>query len=468
MSKYTSHSIEYSTPSKKGAGVHTVSHTQYLFPMLKSSELLQCLEELGFEFTKQELSEPQRHRDKIRKVFWHILDYNCGLTEEQLKAKIPQDMSGIVPENEMELHEDFIDLIFFKELRKMMMKCGVADFSWKDLYYPTPKRFRAQMSAAINLAKYREEQLPIYLELQEPRTSLLEDLGNLHKENEELGEHLGLVEAESTLKMEEFDRVSKQCQELESEIAKSNKLQASKREEASLLKKQVNKMKDELETAAWTLQELQAEEEALQGQVVSSPDRRKNELQVKKDCLEKEKEESRRLQLEITDGKAKTARLQQAIKDLQETMTLQRQVLDEASKCEEALDQVEQTSKEVNNNHTKTSEIADATDESERSLFRLEEKLSHTRKQSRMKMDAVQDRMEIAKEQLVIVEKERREGLARVEAGEAEVQSLKAQMKEEQEKTEQEVAVMIAEYQTLEQAFHKRNEKRMHVIEAAM
>ena len=230
----------------------------------------------------------------------------------------------------------------------------------------------------------------------------------------------------------------------------------------------MNNLKAELETAAWTLQETQAEEENLQGQIVSSPDRRKRELSVKKEALEKEKEETRRLQLEITDGKAKTARLHQAIKDLQETMVLQRQVLDEASKYDEAENQAEETIKEVESNQIKTSDIEDAIEESERSLYRLEEKLSHMRKQSKMKTDAAQDRLEIAKEQLVIVEKERRDGMARVEAGEAEVESLKAQMQAEQDRTEEEIAAMIAEYKSLEAAFQKRNEKRMQAIEAAM
>mmetsp|Transcript_10111 Transcript_10111/g.17899 ORF Transcript_10111/g.17899 Transcript_10111/m.17899 type:complete len:86 (+) Transcript_10111:3-260(+) len=85
-----------------------------------------------------------------------------------------------------------------------------------------------------------------------------------------------------------------------------------------------------------------------------------------------------------------------------------------------------------------------------------------------MKMVAVQDRLDIAKEQLLIVEKERREGMARVEAGESEVRALEAQMKAEQVKTEEEIADMIAEYKRLEDAFFKRNEKRMMAVEAAI
>ncbi|KAG7348039.1 Nuf2 family protein [Nitzschia inconspicua] len=457
---------DFSTPSKKG-GVDTISHTHYIFPVLKNSDILQCMSEVGIEVSKPELTEPQRHKDKIRKIFWHLLDYCCGVTEEELQGKTPKGMDEIVPESELELHDDFVDILFFKEMRHFMKTCGITDFSWKDLHYPTAKRLRCQLSAIINMAKFREEQLGLYEQLNEPRTELLEVLERLHTENEELRRQLEEVQAESSIKMEEFDRVAKECQELESDIARSNKLQASKREEATLLKKEVTTLKDELASATWTLQETQAEEDVLKGQIVSSPDRRKRELQMKKDYLEKEKEETRRLQQEITDGKAKMARLQQAIKDLQETMVLQRQVLDEASKYEEVKSQVEETKKEVEANQQKTAEIEESTEQAERSLFRLEEKLSHTRKQYNMKMDAVQDRLDVAREQLLIVEKERRDGMAKVEAGEAEVQNLKEQMKAEQEQTEEEIASMIAAYKELEKAFYDRNEKRMQAIEAA-
>lgn len=44
----------------------------------------------------------------------------------------------------------------------------VHDFGWKDLHAPTAKRFRCQLSAAINMAKFREDQLKLYAELNEP------------------------------------------------------------------------------------------------------------------------------------------------------------------------------------------------------------------------------------------------------------------------------------------------------------
>jgi hypothetical protein len=53
-----------------------------------------------------------------------------------------------------------------------METCGIYDFGWKDLICPTPKRFRDQLSAAINMFKFREDQLKIYAELNEPVRSV--------------------------------------------------------------------------------------------------------------------------------------------------------------------------------------------------------------------------------------------------------------------------------------------------------
>ena len=67
-----------------------------------------------------------------------------------------------------ELHQDFTEMQFYTCLRDLMTCAGYATFSWRDLHVPTPKRLRYQLSAIINLAKFREEQLKVYQELNEP------------------------------------------------------------------------------------------------------------------------------------------------------------------------------------------------------------------------------------------------------------------------------------------------------------
>lgn len=49
----------------------------YSFPILKSSEILTCIEELGIELSQQELTDPIRHREKLRTV-WLSMVRGCS------------------------------------------------------------------------------------------------------------------------------------------------------------------------------------------------------------------------------------------------------------------------------------------------------------------------------------------------------------------------------------------------------
>eukprot|EP00529_Nitzschia_sp_RCC80_P023776 CAMPEP_0113487190 /NCGR_PEP_ID=MMETSP0014_2-20120614/25381_1 /TAXON_ID=2857 /ORGANISM="Nitzschia sp." /LENGTH=466 /DNA_ID=CAMNT_0000380879 /DNA_START=8 /DNA_END=1408 /DNA_ORIENTATION=+ /assembly_acc=CAM_ASM_000159 len=465
MSKYLSPSpIGGATPKKNGM-VETVSHTHYIFPVLKNNEIVQCMSELNVDLAKAELTEPQRYKEKIRKVFWGLLEVCCGVSEEDIMKKIP---STDHLEHSKDLHDpdQFIELLFFKQLQQLLKTCGVVDFSWKDLHYPMPKRLRIQLSAIINMAKFREDQLKIYAEIAQPRADLLLGLHEKHSEHDELVKILEQAQADADIQMAEYDEVAKQCQELESEIARSNKLQASKREEAAQLKKQANAIKDELATLSWTLQELQAEEEGLKSQVVSSPDRRKRDLESKKEVLDQYKSEGRKMQQDIADGKTMATRMQQAIDDFKKTIVLQKQVLEEAGRYKETESKVQETSEDVRATADKTAELYDKANEEERGLLRLEEKLTHMRKQAKMKMDAILDQIDIGNEKLLIVERERREAKARVEAGESQVNGMKLQLEKEQNDRQREIQGIVDQFRVLERTFNERNKKRMAAVEA--
>ena len=51
----------------------TSNPSNFVFPVLKNSDILQCMAELDVELNKTELLEPQRHKDRVRKVFVAIV-----------------------------------------------------------------------------------------------------------------------------------------------------------------------------------------------------------------------------------------------------------------------------------------------------------------------------------------------------------------------------------------------------------
>jgi Nuf2 family len=89
------------------------------------------------------------------------------MTEEDIQANpAVLDHVGALPYPS--LHHDFTDLNLFLALKHLFATCGYGKFSWRDLHAPTLKRLRNQLSAVINLAKFREEQLKVYAELNGP------------------------------------------------------------------------------------------------------------------------------------------------------------------------------------------------------------------------------------------------------------------------------------------------------------
>jgi kinetochore protein Nuf2 len=127
------------------------------------------MSELNIELTKAELVEPARHRDRVRNVLMQLLDTCCGITQDDLIQQSPKMKDVLNDVSKFpQLHQDFESVRLFLHVKKCMEICGFYDFGFKDLFLPTAKRFRIQLSAAINMAKFREDQLKLYAELNEP------------------------------------------------------------------------------------------------------------------------------------------------------------------------------------------------------------------------------------------------------------------------------------------------------------
>jgi len=409
------------------------------------------MSELGVELTKAELVEPNRHRDRVKKVFVAMLDICCGLQEDDFgKGSTEMQETLISISKHPETHEDFSDVRLFLELRKFMEVCGYYDFGWKDLYSPTAKRFRSQLSAAINMAKFREDQLKLYAELNEPRVELLCALEEVNEENAQLNGQLNIAQTDSERKAQEMDEIERECEELEVEIARNNKVQAAKREEATELKKEHNELKDELATSKLALEEAQAEFQSLQTKVVSSPERRKKVVSSLHELVKRERNEANTLEEEWQKNKTMIVHISQAIKDVPETTRLVQEVLQSKQKLGKLQEEIQEAKKEKETVCKQCNEVLDDMQTSEATLNRMEEKLSHMRKQHRLKMDAALEAFESAKLQLVKVEMEHEEGVSKVEAGESEVKSMERQITAARKIGEADIEGMIDSYKKME------------------
>lgn len=272
------------------------------------------------------------------------------------------------------------------------------------------------------------------------------------------------TELESQDKMQDIDKVADECQQLELEIARYNKLQASARQEADTLKARANDLKDELATATWALQETQVEEEQLRAQVVSSPSRRKTELQDAQDYLDARKAECTELEKSILSIKTQLTNVQKQVRNVQTTTTALSSLQAQVEDCESLTKSRQDVLQETQETQTETSQVNNQCDQVERQVQRAQESLQHQAKSHAQELEASQQQVGTLKNLLLGVEKDRRQAMSQAHQGEVEVKELQDLVDKEDAQFQHDMQDLMRDYREMEQAFWLRNEQRLALL----
>ena len=138
-------------------------HSVYSFPLLKVEDILHFLKSVSITINVADLKTP--NASIVRRMLELFVEDIMGISKEELQT--PQFV-GLENLEYPELHEESIpELGFFRAVVKMMMACGVLDFSIVDLVDPEGKRFRKQLSALINFTRFRNERMGAFSEVNE-------------------------------------------------------------------------------------------------------------------------------------------------------------------------------------------------------------------------------------------------------------------------------------------------------------
>jgi kinetochore protein Nuf2 len=197
----------------------------YSFPELKSAEILQCMADLNISLLEAELQKPSAQ--VVQKVYEAFAEIFLGTNKDEY---IAQENSPFMANLDYgEIYVDAVSLVrFYRVVVRLMREVGIEDFGIKDLIKPEPPRFKVILSAVINFAKFREEQLAIYEELS--------------RKSEDI--------------RAERDRVMSRYQELTSQLSQWRKMRA---DEEPLLQK----VKEQNNQTIHDLRELKREQTAL-------------------------------------------------------------------------------------------------------------------------------------------------------------------------------------------------------------
>jgi len=306
------------------------------------------------------------------------------------------------------------------------------------------------LSGAINFARFREERMPIYEELTQQRQEVVAELRSAQADREGLLKDLEDARAATDECQREVAEVEADCAEIETEIAQQNKLQSAIRQESTNLKKKANELKDALATVDIELEEARAEERTWSAKVVASPARVRSEMDGLMASLEQEKADTAKSEREVQAVQRKVANVDRARAMVAEATAVLADIGSDRAKCEALAGDVRDAAAAVDALAARTADLRDQIQDSSQHIGRVEESVDHARRQGRTKLDAAQEELDRAREELLRVEKGRRDGMARVEAGEAEVRALEAEVERDGREAAAELAEMVEEFRGVE------------------
>ena len=167
----------------------------------------------------------------------------------------------------------------------------------------------------------------------------------------------------------------------------------------------------------------------------------------------------------VKTTKTKVVNAQQAAQNLEAVTALLDDLRDEVRKHQETLRRMDETRKQCTATAKQTTELHKQMEEAQRRLERAQAKILQQRKQHEMQIAAVDDALMEAKNQLLRVERDRREGMARIEAGEQQIRALETLMAQDEQESEFKIRSVIQEYKQVEISFLEQNATRLKALE---
>lgn len=127
------------------------------FMRLSDKEIVGCITDIGIPFTLADLQKPNPvHVQQIFEWFAELLLNATRETIEPAMSAAAEDICGafadVVPPDTRNL------MGFYVSLRRLLLECGITDFSFQDLYKPTHDRLVKIFSYLINFVRFRESQ----------------------------------------------------------------------------------------------------------------------------------------------------------------------------------------------------------------------------------------------------------------------------------------------------------------------
>lgn len=154
------------------------------FMRLPDSEIVGCITEIGINFSVADLQKPNPVH--VQQIFEWFAELLLNATRETVDPAMRAAAEDVCGEFADVISPDTRNLMgFYVSLRRLLLECGITDFSFNDLYKPTYERLVKIFSYLINFVRFRESQTSVVDEHYNKSEGIKSRIESLYSENQE-------------------------------------------------------------------------------------------------------------------------------------------------------------------------------------------------------------------------------------------------------------------------------------------
>lgn len=414
----------------------------YSFPELKNGEILQCMEDLRIPLSESELTKPSLQ--VVQRIFESFADIFMGIGKEQFGQ---QPAFQVVETLEYpDLHLDSISLVaFYRLLLRLMIEVGIEDFSLRDFIKPEAPRLRLILSAVINFAKFREEQLAVFEEFSRRADEAVEQRAKLSKRREELAVRISNVKAKhredepATMKLkEEMTRMIQTLRDLKKE-------QTSLSADLDALKAHKQDVSEKLARTQYLLGNVKQECNKLKSRIVHSPEKLLQIISEMNAGITNEKNNVTQLERKSRELQMKLEALAQLEQELLRTLQGMEALQADLKKKEELLSKVREEREDIERQQILAKDLSIKETQMTRQMAAAQDKLARLHRSQQERRDRVATRLKTLQEEYQVVADDRGRASAKIEQSDKLVKDFEMRMNELRRGHESEIAAMRTE-----------------------
>lgn len=400
------------------------------------------MEDLRIPLSDSELVKPTTA--VVQRIFEAFADIFMGIGKEQLGQ---QPTFQVVETLEHpDLHLDSINLVaFYRLLLRLMTEVGIEDFSLRDLIKPEAPRLRLILSAVINFAKFREEQLAVFEEFSRRSEEAAEQRTKLTKRNEDLSVRIAGVRAkhreEEPATLELKEEMTRMIQTLR-DLKKEQTLLSS---ELDMFKARKQENFEKLTNTQFLLGNIKQECNKLKSRIVHSPDKLLQIIAEMNASITNEKSNIAQLERRSRELQMKLEALAQLEQELLRTLQGMEILNGDLKKRDELLCKVREERDSIERQQILSKDLSIKETQITRQLNAAQEKASRLQRAQQDRRDKIATLLKTLQEEYQVVAEERSRASAKIEQSDKLVKDFESRMAELRRSHETEVAAMRTE-----------------------